>query len=724
MRRPLHRLIVSILLLPVLSLAATAQETDHLSLSALAGIVVPRLHPIGEVSLRGSSTLLTPRLSLDYNLLYKDGTQTDDEMRATWTGGLPNRYIGNYQLRHTKSRRMGLFAGGTLHWIISERNRIGLSSNIKLQNIWDQRYHIGVNNIVPLEVEGHTTYSGELERLTRAGGALSNRFPGWNGARLKQHLTGGLTLSGDHRLPSSSAHLSWSIDHQLYEEDCPNERVVAHHMPDTEVRTEIGDRHLPRLSYEEVSERSYGFRKISEKTTHLGERSYGAKAKLNVDLAEGDLTLFLSGRHLHATESDTSDKVYPLLGAHFPTFASMPKRDLTDAIYLGGRGVHFSLGPLVDHRYVHDIDTWNAESFSRSPNIPSYLPASFDVVTEQAEGLVEWRRNLLADRLSLTLGSSVRGFRLSYLCHTVVENRAGEDVSDTKQYFALLPYLSLDHKSESGWLSSLSLSTDQVLSPYRGMIPYNKHSSTDHTVEMGQKGLRPEYRMSISAGVRKEWEENHLSASLDWIGSRDYLYRYVDPDFTRDDFSEVIPRQKSAVPTDGHWSLETICNAPFAHSLGLTLEARYKLSHLSSPLLRPIGVRLKYRLTGSDTLPVETLHHARREQIPLPGIACNNLSSTIDYTTELWGVTVTGDYASDRCVSVGESARDDLYESSSLRLSTEAHARLSDRILLVFRGDNLLNTPIKLYQGSGDHLYQLAYEGPRLMLGFSYTLPD
>lgn len=580
MRYPLHRLIVTILLLPLLPLAATAQEMDHLSLSASAGVIASRLHPIGEVSLTGRKTSLTPRLSLDYNLSYKDGTQTDDEMRVTWTGGLSDRYIGNYQLRHTVSRRMGLLAGGALHWIISERDRINLNGNLELQDTWDQRYHLGINNIVPLEVEGHTTYSGELERLTRAGGALPDRYPGWNGARLKQKWTGGLTLSGDHRLPSSSAHLSWSIDHQRHEEDCPNERVVAHHLPDTEVRTEIGARHLSRLLYEEVSERSYGFRKISEKTTHLGEMSYGAKAKMNLKLLEGDLTLCLSGRRLHASEDDTSDKVYPLLSAHFPTFASMPKRDLTDAAYLGGRGVLYSLGSLVDHRYVHDLDTWDEKSFSRSPNIPSYLPASFDVVTNQAEGLVEWRRNLLADRLSLTLGSTIRGYRLSYFCHTVVENRAGEEVSDTKQYFALLPYLSLDHTSDSGWLSSLSLSTDQVLSPYRGMIPYNKHSSTDHTVEMGQKGLRPEYRLSASAGVRKVWEENHLSASLDWIGSQDYLYRYVDPDLTREDFGKVIPRQKSAVPSDGHWSLETICNAPFAQSLGLTLEARYKLSHL------------------------------------------------------------------------------------------------------------------------------------------------
>lgn len=724
MRYPLHRLTVAVLLLPLLPLAATAQETNHLTLSASAGVVAPRLHPIGEVSLTGSNTLLTPRLSLEFNLSYKDGTQTDDEMRATWTGGLHNRYIGNYQLRHTKSRRMGLFAGGTLHWIVSNRDQVNLSGNLKLQDTWDQRYHLGINNIVPLEVEGHTTYSGELKRLTRAGGALPDRYPGWNGARLKQKWTGGLTLSGDHRQPSSPAHLSWSIYHQRHKEDCPNERVVAHHLPDTEVRTEIGDRHLPRLSYEEVSERSYGFRKISEKTTHLGEMSYGAKAKLNLDLAEGNLTLLLSGRRLQASEDDYAEKVYPLLGAHFPTFASMPKRDLTDAAHLGGRGVLYSLGPFVDHRYVHDMDTWDEKSFSRVPNIPSYLPASFDVVTDQADGLVEWHGDLLSDQLTLTIGSSIRGYRLSYLCHTVVENSAGEDVADTRHYLALLPYLTLDYKTRSGWLSFLSLSTDQVLPPYKWMTPYNKHSSTDLTMEMGQSELSPEYRLSASTGVRKEWDGNHLSASIDWTGSRDHLYRYVDPDFTQRDFEELIPQQKSAVPKDGHWSLETICNAPFTQSLGLTLEAHYKLSRLSDPLLRPIGLKIRYRLTGWDTSAIETLHHTRRERIPLPGLGGHLLSSAIVYTTDLWGVTISGDYASDRCVSVGESARDDLYESASLRLSTKAHARLSDRILLVFRGDNLLNTPIKLYQGSGDHLYQLAYEGPRLMLGFSYTLPD
>ena len=80
MRYPLHRLTVAILFLPMLHLAVTAQEANRLSLSASAGIIAPRLHPIGEVSLTGSNTLLTPRLGLEYNLSYKDGTQTDDEI--------------------------------------------------------------------------------------------------------------------------------------------------------------------------------------------------------------------------------------------------------------------------------------------------------------------------------------------------------------------------------------------------------------------------------------------------------------------------------------------------------------------------------------------------------------------------------------------------------------------------------------------------------------------
>ena len=253
MEHALCRLIGTVLLSLALSLALTAQEATRLSLSATGGIIAPRLHPMGEVSLRGSNTLFTPRLQVGYHLTYQDGKQTDDEMRANWAVGSPGRYIGNYQLRQTVSRRMGLSAGSTLRWVISERDRIHLSGTLKLQDTWDQRYHLGINNIVPLEAEGHTTYSGELERLTRAGGALSGRFPSWEGARLKQKVTGALTLSGDHRLPSSTVHLSWSIDHQRHEEDCPNERVVAYHLPDTEIRTEIGEGHLPHLSYDEIS---------------------------------------------------------------------------------------------------------------------------------------------------------------------------------------------------------------------------------------------------------------------------------------------------------------------------------------------------------------------------------------------------------------------------------------------------------------------------------------
>ena len=163
MENTLCRLIGTVLLTLALPLSVTAQESTRLNLSATGGIIAPRLHPIGEVSLCGNSTLFTPRLQVGYHLSYQDGKQTDDEMRATWVTGLPRRYIGNYQLRQTVSHRMGLSAGSTLRWVISERDRIDLRGTLKLQDTWDQRYHLGINNIVPLEGKGHTTYSGSME---------------------------------------------------------------------------------------------------------------------------------------------------------------------------------------------------------------------------------------------------------------------------------------------------------------------------------------------------------------------------------------------------------------------------------------------------------------------------------------------------------------------------------------------------------------------------------
>ena len=124
MEHALCSLIGTILLTLALPLAVTAQEATRLSLSATGGIIAPRLHPMGEVSLRGSSTLFSPRLQVGYHLSYQDGKQTGDEMRATWATGLPGRYIGNYQLRQTVSRR-------EIHYLIIDSPGASLRADVE-----------------------------------------------------------------------------------------------------------------------------------------------------------------------------------------------------------------------------------------------------------------------------------------------------------------------------------------------------------------------------------------------------------------------------------------------------------------------------------------------------------------------------------------------------------------------------------------------------------------
>lgn len=722
---PSHQTLLSSLaltiLLPLTGLGATASSpSDSIRITVGAGANALRLKPLGEVRLQGASTLL-PRLRADFELSYRDGGEGEDVLRLAWGSSDRGRYIGGYQLRRMDSRALRSGAMGRLTWQPTDQHKLSLRADIRLANTWDRRYNYGINNIVPREMDGETVYIGEVERLVRVGSPLSGRFPSYDNGRLKQKITGRLELSGAHRLQASPVRFAWSADYQRHSDDCPNERALAHYLPAVTAR--LVEDQLPRLSYGKDNTRSYGFRKISEKSTHFSEESYGGSA--GVDLPSerlGDFRITLrAGRQL-GEERDYAEKVTPSITSHFPTFGAMPKLDLTDATYLGGRGGAFQLGTQVDYHYVGDIDTYDEEKFVRKEDIPGYLPASYRARMDRLTGEIGWRRDFLGEQLTLYFGSRLSGYRLEGLTHTVVENRAGEEVTTRGSHFTALPYLTIDYKRGDGWQLRAYVETADLVPAYRAMIPYNKHSSTDLSLTVGNPEFRPEYSVTAGLEVTKELESTRLSALLRWSGTRDQLYTYSDPDVTYSDFRQIIPLQKNAVPIDGHWTMEMTRNIPFAHLLTLRVELDHSLRRSHMALLRPFSIHLDYTLSGSRTSTTTGLYGTTRGAVPLTGLATHQLHSGLTYQREMWGLTLSGDFASERCLSAGETAEDDLYQAPTLLLSLEGYLRLSERARMTLRGSNLLDTPIEIHQGAREYLYSLSYSGPTLTLGLQYIL--
>lgn len=723
--KPTHHLLLTTLLitLPISARALdsrTQGPTDSIKITVGAGTNALRLKPLGEVRLQGGSTLL-PSLRADFDLSYRDGGEGEDELRVAWGSGDRGRHIGGYQLRRIDRRALRSVATGRLLWQPTIRDRITLRGDLRLANTWDRRYNYGINNIVPREIDGETVYIGEVERLVRVGSPLSGRFPSYDRGRLKQKFIGELSLSGSHSLPTSPLKFSWSADYERLSDDCPNERVLAHYRPAVTARLVEG--RYPRLSYAEDDVRSYGFRKISEKSTHFTEESYGGSAGVDLPTERlGHFRLAVEVKRQVGEERDFAEKVTPTITSHFPTFGAMPKLDLTDATYLGGRGGAYQLGTQVDYHYVGDADTRDGEKFVRKEDIPGYLPASYRASMDRLTGEVGWRRDFLERRLTLSAGSRLSGYRLEGLTHTVKENRAGEEVTTRGSHFTALPYLTVDYKTGDGWQLRAGVETADRLPAYKAMIPYNKHSGTDMSLTVGNPQLRPEYSVKASLEVEGKMEATRLSALLRWSGTRDRLYIYSDPDLTYSDFRRIIPLQKNAVPIDGHWTMEMTRNIPFAHLLRLGIRLDHNLERCDVTLLRPLSFYIDYTLTGSRTTPVTGLYGTTRAEVPLSGLATHELHGRLSYQQSRRGLSLSGTFASARCLSAGETAEDDLYQAPTAILSLEGYLKLSERAEVILRGDNLLDTPLEIYQGVREHLYSLSYSGPRLSLGIRYIL--
>lgn len=709
------------LLLPLMGQGAIASpSSDSIRVTLGAGASALRLNPRGEIRIEGASTLL-PHLRSDFDLSYRDGGEAEDVLRVAWGAGDIGRYIGNYQLRRMDSRALRSAATGRLTWQPSELHKLSLRAGLRLANTWDRRYNYGINNIVPREIDGETVYIGEVERLVRVGSPLSGRFPSYDNGRLKQKITGGVTLAGTHRFHSSPARVSWSADYQRLSDDCPNERALAHYLPAVTARLVEG--RYPRLSYGKDDIRSYGFRKISEKGTHFIEETYGGSAGIDIPTeALGDFRIGLKAGRQISEERDFAEKVTPSITSHFPTFGAMPKMDLSDAAYLGGHGGTYQFGTQVDYHYVGDIDTHDEEKYVRKEDIPSYLPASYRARMDRLSGEIGWRRGFRGQRLTLSLGSRFSGYRLEGLTHTVIENRAGDEVTTSRRHFTALPYLTMNYDAGDGWQVSTGIETEDRMPAYKAMIPYNKHSSTDLSLTVGNPELRPEYRVTATLEVEKMMVDTRLSALLSWSGSRDQLYSYSDPDLTFSDFRKIIPHQKNAVPVDGHWTMEMTRNIPFAQLVRLGVKLDHSLRRSDWSLLRPLSIHVDYTLSGSRTSSTTGLYGTTRAEVPLSGLATHKLHTGLSYQQGHWGLSLSGDIASARCLSAGETAEDDLYQAPTTLVSLEGYLKLSEKARVTLRSNNLFNTPIEIYQGAREYLYSLSFTGPTLTVGLQYVL--
>ncbi|MEL6593220.1 MAG: TonB-dependent receptor, partial [Bacteroidota bacterium] len=110
------------------------------------------------------------------------------------------------------------------------------------------------------------------------------------------------------------------------------------------------------------------------------------------------------------------------------------------------------------------------------------------------------------------------------------------------------------------------------------------------------------------------------------------------------------------------------------------------------------------------------------DEISLPGSPQHTLNASLAYETKRFTSRLSLNYASDFIDEVGSEAFGDRYYDQVTYLDFNASYSLSDKWVIYVNANNLLNQPLRYYQGSRSRTMQAEYYNVRFDLGLKFDI--
>ena len=106
----------------------------------------------------------------------------------------------------------------------------------------------------------------------------------------------------------------------------------------------------------------------------------------------------------------------------------------------------------------------------------------------------------------------------------------------------------------------------------------------------------------------------------------------------------------------------------------------------------------------------------------LPSTSKNNYNVELFYEHEGLNLRVGVNYVSADLWAIGGNANTpDVYSDARLQADFGGSYEISDKLSFYFGAKNLLNTPLKFYEGSPDRPIQREFYGPTFTAGINFS---
>lgn len=597
-------------------------------------------------------------------------------------------------------------------------HKISFKGIYNRRNDWENRYRVVYKDL------DESDPSEQSIELQTKGGADDTR-----NARLERQQTMDFTLDGEHNL-GGRLLMDWAASFSRASEDRPNERYFGLKMDNNTGENLIntfrgigGRAPYSTIAIPGLDNEGWELDELTNSNQSIYENEWKFRLNFELPLMKGlyGNTLRFGGKYTNK-EKDRETTMYKYDGEDVndnPIFndggawREHGSSQIRKGFMVGDNypeGTHF-----VSKKYLGSI---NFNSMQGEPDYEE-MSGNYHAKEEITSAYLRFDQKF-GQKLDLMLGLRMEHTALNYRgLNWVVDEDENESLESTgnrkNSYTNWLPSVLLKYDVNDDLKLRASFTETLSRPKYSALIPSVNYNRADEEATIGNPNLKPttSYNFDLSA------EYYFKSVGLVSVG---FFYKSINNVIV----DEVWKGMDSQLPITGTYDYEISkpINAYDADLFGVEVAYQRDFGFIT-PALKCLGFYGNYTYTANKTKNHHFEHRVLEDGEDVDMIGSPEHTANASLFFEKWGfnLRLSYNFASAFVDEMGEVAQLDRYYDKVNYLDLNASYTFGKRFKTTIYADvtNLLNQPLRYYQGTKDRTAQVEYYGARFNAGIKVS---
>ena len=652
------------------------------------------------------------KLGIMLSASYQNAPSGSDDVEFIWdTDSKGTICLTDYQIRQYYVTRERQSYSAAFDWDINANHKLFFKGIFNNRNDWENRYRLtlkDLNKDVNKKKEGAVADNKASVRLQTKAGSPNNR-----NARLERQRTMDFTLGGEHLFGKLS--MDWNASYARASEERPNERYLGYELKKQNFDIDLSDIRRPYASAQAGStlilNNDFSLQELTEQQEDIVEKDLKFSMNFKLPLVKGFYSNQLRfGAKVVDKSKDKDLEFYDYEPVDEKAFNSNSFSNTNEQNRNGYMpGEKYKAGTFISKEYVGGLDLNNSSLFNKTENLEE-LAGEYKARETVTAGYLRFDQNF-GKKLSAMVGLRLENTHLKYNGRKLTLNDDGDpesltvtpDVKDS--YLNILPSVLLKYNVNEDFKIRGSFTETLSRPKYSALIPNVNINNKDSELTLGNPELKP-------------------TTSFNFDLSADYYFKSVGlvsiGIYYKDINDFIVTQTVRGYEYEGN-SYDKFMqprNAGDANLLGVEVGYQRDFGFIA-PTLKCVGFYGTYTYTHSKVNNFNFTGRENEKDLKLPGSPEHTANASLYFEKGGLNVRLSYNFASDFIDEMGESAFYDRYYDKVNYMDVNASYTFGKKLRTTFyaEANNLLNQPLRYYQGISERTMQSEHYGVKVNAG-------